>query len=50
MPSLMERRHAHAAAANEHRIFFLGGRQHYNGNIFYLSSCEYLSPVGVRYF
>ena len=50
MPSLLESLHAHALAANEHRIFVLGGRQHYDGNIFYLSTCEYLSPVGVRYF
>ena len=48
MLSLMESRHAHAVAANERRIFVLGGRQHYNGNIFYFSFCEYLSSVGVR--
>ena len=38
---MIERRHAHAVAANDETIFVLGGRKHLGGSISYLSTSEY---------
>ena len=40
-PPMIERRHAHAVAANDETIFVLGGRKHLDGSTSFLSTCEY---------
>ena len=49
-PPMIERRHAHAVAANDETIFVLGGRKHLDGSISYLSTCEYHVLNGRRQF
>ena len=49
-PPIIERRHAHAVAANDETISVLDGRKHLGGGLSNLSTCEYHFLSGRRQF